>query len=152
MANSSFGFAKPDDSPGFLLWQATTLWQRLIKAALEPYQVTHAQFVLLALTLWHQEHDQQPTQTTLIQYSKLDKMTVSKSLKKLVDQDYIRRVEHQQDSRAKAVYLTEVGRELTQRLVPIVEAVDQQYFSGIDKESNTVLLTLLQNLLNTIDK
>ena len=43
-----FGFESPDDSPGFLLWQVTNLWQRRIRAALEPLGLTHVQFVFVA--------------------------------------------------------------------------------------------------------
>ncbi len=51
-ANSTFGFDKPEDSPGFLLWQTTITWQRLIKKALEFSGISHPQFVILAITLW----------------------------------------------------------------------------------------------------
>ena len=37
MTNSPFGFDAPEDSPGFLLWQTTISWQRMIKQALELY-------------------------------------------------------------------------------------------------------------------
>ena len=30
MSKAPFGFDKPEDSPGFVLWQTTTTWQRLI--------------------------------------------------------------------------------------------------------------------------
>lgn len=48
MSNLPFGFDKPEDSPGFLLWQTTMIWQRQIKKALEQYNVSHAQFVIIA--------------------------------------------------------------------------------------------------------
>lgn len=41
MSELPFGFDKPADSPGFLLWQTTITWQRLIKDALEPYDISH---------------------------------------------------------------------------------------------------------------
>src|SRR5579862_5148053 len=85
MSDSVFGFDKPEHSPGFLLWQTTVTWQRLIKNALDPYDISHAQFVVLAVTLWFEEKKQNPTQILIARLSKLDKMTVSKSLKKLVD-------------------------------------------------------------------
>jgi hypothetical protein len=34
-AKSAFGFEVPEASPGFLLWQTTTAWQRLIKKMLD---------------------------------------------------------------------------------------------------------------------
>ncbi len=36
MTDSVFGFEQPEHSPGFLLWQTTITWQRLIKKALDP--------------------------------------------------------------------------------------------------------------------
>ena len=37
-----------EDSPGFLLWQVSSMWQRQINAGLKQFGLTHAQFVLLA--------------------------------------------------------------------------------------------------------
>jgi MarR family transcriptional regulator, organic hydroperoxide resistance regulator len=48
MSNLPFGFDRPEDSHGFLLWQTTMIWQRQIKQALEPYNISHAQFVIMA--------------------------------------------------------------------------------------------------------
>lgn len=52
MSDIPFGFAKPEDSPGFLLWQTTIIWQRRIKKALESHDISHAQFVIMAILLW----------------------------------------------------------------------------------------------------
>jgi len=41
-----------EDSPGLLLWQTTIFWQRMIKKALEPYGISHAQFVIMVILLW----------------------------------------------------------------------------------------------------
>ncbi len=49
MTNPPFGFDAPEDSPGFLLWQTTISWQRMIKKALEPHDISHAQFVIMAI-------------------------------------------------------------------------------------------------------
>jgi hypothetical protein len=38
----------PAASPGFLLWHLTLAWQRAVTAVLEPLDLTHVQFVLLA--------------------------------------------------------------------------------------------------------
>ena len=106
MKNSTFGFSKPEDSPGFLLWQTTITWQRLIKKALDPYGISHAQFVILAVTLWFESKNHEVSQSLIIRQSKLDKMTVSKSLKKLVAEEYVKRMEHQVDTRGNPFILT----------------------------------------------
>lgn len=141
-----FGFDKPEDSPGFLLWQTTITWQRLIKKALEPYDISHPQFVIMALLLWFQEQGHDTTQVLIITWSKLDKMTVSQSLKKLAAQGFVDRVEHKSDTRAKSVTLTQQGKALICKLVPLVEAVDTQFFSTISSSEQQVLIQMLRKL------
>lgn len=125
-----FGFDKPEDSPGFLLWQTTLLWQRSIKKIVEKEGLSHAQFVLMATTLWFSEHNYQTTQGALVDWTKLDKMTVSKSLKKLSILGYVERLEDVHDARAKQVFLTKNGRKLVNLLVPLVEAADADFFGS----------------------
>ena len=93
MPKKPFDFDTPEDSPGFLLWQVSITWQRQIKKALEPYGVTHPQFVIMALTLWHMKNNETPVQNRIVKLSKLDKMTVSQALKKLVANKLMRRDE-----------------------------------------------------------
>ena len=71
-----FGFDRPEDSPGFLLWQTTMIWQRQIKRVLEAYDVSHAQFVIMATLMWFEAHNYDTTQISIVNWSKLDKMTV----------------------------------------------------------------------------
>ncbi|HCR37660.1 MAG TPA: MarR family transcriptional regulator [Opitutae bacterium] len=139
-AKSSFGFKRPEDSPGFLLWQTTITWQRRIKETLELYGLTHPQFVILAITLWLAEHGNVPTQVRIVEMSKLDKMTVSKSLQKLATASYVDRSECKEDSRAKSIRLTAKGRALIRKLIPIVESIDAHYFSPLSQEERKRLL------------
>ncbi len=148
MADSVFGFDKAENSPGFLLWQTTITWQRLIKKALDPYDISHAQFVILAITLWFESKKQESSQSLIIRQSKLDKMTVSKSLKKLVAQGYIKRMEHKQDTRAKSVSLTKKGKTIAAKLVPIVEKIDEIFFGSIKKSDQQSLIGILNKLVS----
>ena len=146
MSNSPFGFAKPEDSPGFFLWQITMIWQRKIKKVLEPYQISHAQFVIMAVLLWFNKHKYDTTQTGIINWTKLDKMTVSKSIKKLIAQGLLNQVEHVQDTRAKNVSLTEQGNILIHQLIPIVESIDTAFFGSIPKDDSQSLIRMLNKL------
>ncbi len=145
-SNLPFGFEQPEDSPGFLLWQATMTWQRLIKKALEPFGVSHSQFVIMAILLWFKEHNYETTQALIINWSKLDKMTVSKALKKLVDQKWVHRFEHKIDTRSKSVSLTEEGKKLVCQLVPIVEHIDETFFGKLEHDQRS-LIQILKNLM-----
>ena len=147
MSKLPFGFEQPEDSPGFLLWQTMVIWQRRIKKALEPYDITHPQFVLMAQVLWLGHHSEEaPNQITLVKMSKLDKMTVSQSLKKLVIQDLVKRTEHANDTRAKGVWLTKDGEKLIQQLVPIVEKIDAEFFGVLPLPQQQSLLHCLHTL------
>jgi len=77
----------------------------------------------------------------------IDKMTVSQSLKKLVAQGLMKRTEHQQDTRVKSVHLTKKGKEIAKKLVPIVEKVDADFFSAIQKDEYRSLIAILNKLV-----
>lgn len=147
MTSSSFFFKKPKASPGLLLWQITTTWQRAIKKALEPYEITHPQFTLMAILLWLEENNQAPTQATLAQISKLDKMTISQALKPLISNGYLKRREHPMDTRAKLVTLTVEGKRLTTHLVSIVESIDRDLFCSIDETDQGQLIEILNKII-----
>lgn len=148
---STFGFEAPEDSPGFLLWQTTITWQRLIKKALEVHDISHAQFVVMAVLLWFEEHHEDLTQIAIARLSKLDQMTVSKSLKKLISQGYISRQESEKDTRAKWVSLTSKGKMLISKLVPIIEATDTEFFGKIPKTDQHSLIQILATLMAKTD-
>ena len=148
MADPTFGFEKPEHSPGFLLWQTMVTWQRKIKKALDPYDISHAQFVILANVLWFEGVKQTPTQILIVRSTKLDKMTVSKSLKKLVAQGFIKRTEHKNDTRAKSVHLTTQGKVMISKLVPIVEKIDEKFFGVMSTVHQQSLIKILAHLVS----
>lgn len=146
MSNTPFGFEKPEDSPGFFMWQITMIWQRKIKKELEPYEISHAQFVIMAVLLWFDKQKYETTQTAIINWTKLDKMTVSKSIKKLMAQGLLTQVEHTTDTRAKSVNLTEQGKTMIHKLIPIVESIDAVFFGYISADDNQFLIRMLNKL------
>ncbi len=146
MDESSFSVETPEGSSGFLLWQVTVVWQREIKKGLEGVGLSHSAFVILASLLWFAEHDGEVTQTTIINHTKLDKMTVSKSLKTLCTDGFVLRSENEFDTRAKSIELTDVGRETAIKAVKIVENVDKEFFSRLTKEERATLNGLFVKL------
>ena len=146
MSKLPFGFEKPEDSPGFLLWQTTMLWQRKIKKTLEPYALSHAQVVIMAVLLWFEKNHYDITHTTIITWTKLDKMTVSQCIKKLVTQGLLTRAEHSLDTRAKNVGFTNAGKKLIESLIPIIETVDKEFFISIPQENQQSFMQTLNKL------
>lgn len=146
MTKNTFSFEKAEDSTGFLLWQVTNLWQREIKKALEKYNLTHSQFVLLASIYWLTLQNEDVTQILLSNHTKIDPMTTSTVLRTLQKKGFVQRQEHSIDTRAKAVALTAEGKKITQKAVTAVETFDSEFFSPIGKiaDFNKKLLTLLR--------
>lgn len=147
MPNSSFRFKEPEHSPGFLLWQVTVEWQRKIKSAIDPLGITHPQFVICALLLWFSENNISPTQVAIIEKSKLDKMTVSSSLKKLSEKGLIHREESPTDTRAKLVSLTDKGNKLVKKAIKIVEDADYLFFLKLNKNDLSNMKIILNKLV-----
>ncbi len=85
----------PPVSPGFLLWHATLRWQRLIAAALRPLELTHVQFVLLAVLWWFTEvRGERPTQRALADQAGTDRMMTSQVLRALEGRGLLERPQH----------------------------------------------------------
>jgi len=145
--DNTFSFDKAEDSSGFLLWQVTALWQREIKRALEKYNITHSQYVLMASIHWLTLHKQDVTQIVLSSHTKIDPMTTSTVLRTLQEKKFIQRQEHSTDTRAKTVMLTDEGKKIIKQAVKTVEKFDHDFFSKLGGglgDFNKALLTLLR--------
>ncbi|HXP21213.1 MAG TPA: MarR family winged helix-turn-helix transcriptional regulator [Streptosporangiaceae bacterium] len=122
----------PERSPGFLLWRVTLSWQRVIRAALAPYGLTHVQFVLLAALWWLEEHGAgRPIQADLAGQAGTDPMMTSQVIRKLAVRGLVARQPDPADSRAVRLTVTEAGRALLTGALADVEAADEEYFAAL---------------------
>ncbi len=147
-AENPFSVEKAEESAGFLLWQVTALWQRAIKKALEPFGITHSQFVLMASIHWLTLHKQEVTQIGLSSHTKIDPMTTSTVLRTLQQKGFLSRQEHATDTRAKTVVLTDAGKKVVKKAVVAVEQFDQAFFA----ELGDALPAFNRNLLTLLSK
>ena len=140
-----FEFESPDDSPGFLLWQVSNLWQRQIRAALDPLGLTHVQFVLLASVAWLSHEDDALTQVKLAAHAQTDVMMTSKVLRTLESKGLIRREVHPADTRAKSLATSKAGDELLLKAIQVVHALDSEFFGVLGAQKmafNASLISL----------
>jgi DNA-binding MarR family transcriptional regulator len=122
-------FKQPEDSPGFLLWKLTTKWQKAQRNALAPLNLTHVQFAFLASLQWLSKNQDQPvTQAQVAEMSKIDKMVVSETSRKLLAKKLIRRNKHKMDARSYSLVLSAKGNQLLDKALPIVEKIDKLFF------------------------
>lgn len=144
----NFHFKSPKDSPGYLLGQLTMLWQRKLKKVLDPLDLTQTQFVLLAALGWLSKKSDSVTQVDIANQSNADRMMVSKVLRTLQEKGFITRHEHETDTRAKTIRLTNSGETVLQKALIEVENADIDFFAPLDEN----LSSFNSNMVNLIDR
>jgi DNA-binding MarR family transcriptional regulator len=125
-------------SPGFVLWQVATLWQRHLRAALEEVGLTHAQFVMLASAAWLARPDgrapggrEEPvSQARIAEHARTDAVMTSEVLRTLERKGLVQRLPHPGDARARSIVLTEAGQSTVRRAMALVEEADAAFFGA----------------------
>jgi DNA-binding MarR family transcriptional regulator len=126
-------FATPQESPGFLLWKVTNTWQRHIRAALQPFNLTHVQFTLLASLAWITKDGNVITQVELAKHIETDVMMTSQVVRTLEQKKLLKRTPNPLDKRAFHLTPTKAGFELVNEAVQVVETVDKEFFAKVQK-------------------
>ncbi|HPY40001.1 MAG TPA: MarR family transcriptional regulator [Thiolinea sp.] len=133
-SESVFKYDQADDSAGFLLWKITALWQNQLNQVLGEFGITQTQYAILASLAWFGEKYELPTQARLVEHTKIDKMTLSKAIRKLEESGVVVREDSTQDSRAFSICFTEQGKQLIQKAVVAIENADEAFFSCLSPE------------------
>jgi DNA-binding MarR family transcriptional regulator len=128
---SPFKFQRADDSPGCLLFKLTTLWQRRPAEVFDQLGITQTQYAILASLRWFEEQEEPPSQAHLVAHAKIDKMTLSKAIRRLEENGLVRRVASATDSRAVDVGFTPKGRRVVEQAVVAVERADDEFFDVV---------------------
>ena len=138
-------FRTPRESPGFLLWLVTNSWQRQLRAALDPLDLTHVQFVLLASLASLSRHSGLVTQARLAQQARTDVMMTSQVARALERKGLLLRGAHPADHRARGLQVTPRGQQLVNKALGLVERADARFFSAVGKDLPR-LITMLRAL------
>ena len=143
-----FRFRSPESSSGFLLWKVTQKWQSGLQKLLLRHNLTHPQFVVLAVTAWHlQIDDTVPTQKHISLRAEMDPMTVSAVVRLLVKKGFVERTANPSDSRAYSIRLTKAGSETLQKAMQAVDDYDENFFLPLAEEKenrNDCMLQILK--------
>ena len=99
----------------------------------DKYQLNHSQFVIMTSIHWLTLHNDEVTQVSLAQHTKMETMNVSQILKSLQSKNYIIRREHPTDTRAKIVFLSSTGEQLIKQAIVDVDIVDKNFFKKLGK-------------------
>jgi DNA-binding MarR family transcriptional regulator len=115
---------------GYRLWQVHYQWHREIERQLETMKLTHLQYVLLAATNHLLNEGRVPSQTQLAQYTKIEKMMVSKNLRELEARGYVMRKPHPDNGRANGIDLTATGRTILRKAFAAASAAHATFFGA----------------------
>lgn len=143
--NTRTEFSYPVESPGFLLWQVSNLWQKLQRKALLELNLTHVQFALLSGIGCLEMQKGSVNQTVLSKHVGADIMMTSQVLRTLEAKGFIERLRKSSDPRAFSLSLTDEGRSVTKIAIKIVENIDADFFQKVLK-NKAMLMDVLKEL------
>lgn len=112
-----------------MLWRTTNAWQRSVRAALAPHDLTHVQFVLLA-TLASMK-PAPVTQRQLADAATTDVMMTSQVVRGLEAKGLIERHPHPKDQRAMLLAPTAHGMATVNAANRAVENADDNFFATL---------------------
>ena len=144
---SPFLYEHAEESPGLQLWKLTKLWQNGAVTALQPFGLTQTQYAILASLRWFEEHDLQPTQRHLGDHANIDKMTLSKAIRRLEAAGLVTRRGASHDARATEIGFTARGRRTIAKAVVAVESADETFFARLDPDRLQTRLRLTSELI-----
>ena len=143
--------ASPDTSPmrsfGFRLWHVKHAFVRRLEAALLPLGLTHMQYMMLRAADYLAQAGEQPTQARMAEGTGTDRMMVSKVLRLLEAKGLVVRPVHPDDARAHHVVLTEAGRRMVARAIPVAMQTQAEFFGRLGPDRAAALGAILDELL-----
>lgn len=143
-----FGVFPRSNSPGFLIYRTAALLRAGLGQAFQEkgFNVTPDQWAVLS-SLWEAEGVHQ---SVLSRKTAKDRHNIARILKLLEKKGLVSREPHRGDKRCLVVRLTQEGKELTPKLIPIVTEFSQQAFEGLTQgdlpEMKRILSRILENL------
>lgn len=92
------------------------------------------------------------TQRQLVTTTQMDKVTINRAAKILVDRGYACRVAHEADGRSHHLELTPSGQQLYQKIIPVALAKEAEVTSRLSLRERQILLEILDKLTGSAPK
>ncbi len=132
---------------GYTLMHAAQCWRTEATAALEPYDLTVPQFLVMMALYRQYRHDWPPlTQAEVSTRLGMDANTTSQVARALERRGLLARSPHAHDARARALALTDLGIVRSRDASAAARAHNDRFFSAIDPAQLDTLATLLETL------
>ncbi len=136
----------PNAIPGFVLWQASKLWQRHLNTALKPFGIGSTEFVVIGNAVRLSQLGQYVTPAALMEMTKVDRMTASQTIRSLEKKGLIQRVNLPDDKRTFNIAPTKTGAKLADDALGKVIEAHTKFFAPLRQDTNQYL-ALTQRLI-----
>ena len=135
----------PEVFLGYRLWRVHYLWHRHIERSLKALGLTRTQYLLLVATYHLITKGEAPSQIRLSNFTLVEKMMVSKTLRTLEQRGYLSRRPTPTDRRANRLQITAAGEELLGRACAVSAEAHAKFFEvlGDDRKRIDGLLSAL---------
>ncbi|MBI5570111.1 MAG: MarR family transcriptional regulator [Desulfomonile tiedjei] len=138
------------ESPGFMIYRTATQMKGGLHRAFRAkgINVTPEQWTVLS-SLWEADGMHQ---SVLACKAAKDKHTLTRILHLLEKAGLVRREAHLKDKRCRRVFLTEEGKGLKEKLVPVAADLLQSAFAGLTQEEIDTLRRILAQIMRNLGR
>lgn len=92
----------------------------------------------------------EPSQTTLVHLTGIDRSTLADIVRRLVERDLLQRRRTRRDARMYAVRLTDKGEEALREAAPAVKSTDERLLASLPEREREVFLSTLAKLVKAL--
>lgn len=82
---------------------------------------------------------------------KIDKATTARALKKLEEQDFIKRIKDDNDKRSNKIYLTDTSKNLKEEVYGVLDEWNEKISKSLTREEKETLANLLEKVCKNIN-
>jgi DNA-binding MarR family transcriptional regulator len=143
--------AEAEKIPGYLLWQVSKLWQRHLNEALKGLGLSSTQAIILINVPRLNQEKRTVTQMLLAEVTKIDRVTLSQSIRTLERNGLIQRITASSNKRAYHVTLTPTGSKVAMQAMQHIISAHQTFFSPLAEQTDKYV-TLTQTLIQANNK
>ena len=142
----------PQERLGYLIWQINMQWVRKVNHMVSEFDITHTQLLVLVGTRLLGTSKEEVIQQDLVELIKIDRMLVSKMVKKNVEAGFLRKKSSDKDSRVNVLEITRQGQKKMLQILPKMMQADEEFYGLLGEETKDLLTKLLQNFLARIEE
>jgi DNA-binding MarR family transcriptional regulator len=140
--------SQPLDLQNFLPYKLSRLINDLSAGLLRTYSPRFALNVSQWRMLAAAAQLEPTTVTELTQYSGMDKVTVSRSVREMVERKLLTRVLDENDRRRATITLTAEGRDIYQQIAPLAVEYEKHLLGSLEASERAALNQIIDRLLD----